>query len=55
MSSKLIPKNKNVFVAVEPKSVRIYRHPVPLRGGVGRRHDEGRVAVDVDVAMDGRG
>ena len=26
----------------------------PSQRGVGRRHDEGRVAVDVTVAIDGR-
>jgi hypothetical protein len=27
----------------------------PIKRGVGRRHDEGRVAVDAEVAIDGRG
>jgi len=27
-------------------------HPVPLKRGVGRRHEEGRVAVDAEAATD---
>src|SRR6266699_3617502 len=34
----------------------LYKHPSrPTQKGVGRRHDEGRVAVDAEAATDARG
>ena len=42
-------KIKNISLLQKCELGYICRHPVPPRVGVGRRHDEGRVAVDVEV------
>src|SRR5882724_6568411 len=49
------PKTKIFRFSRSANQVYIYRHPVPPRVGVGRRHDEGRVAVDAEAATDARG
>src|SRR5882724_4027249 len=49
------PKIKIFRFYRSANQVYTYDHPVPLRVGVGRRHDEGRVAVDAEAATDARG
>ncbi len=46
VSSRKFLQIKNISVVVRPKSVRIYRHPVPLRRASAVVTDVGRVAVD---------
>ena len=55
MSSPKFMRIKNISLLQKCETGYIYRHPVPLRMGVGRRHDEGRVAVDAEAATDARG
>ena len=49
------PEIKNISLFQKRELGYINAHPVPLRVGVGRRHDEGRVAVDAEAATDARG
>src|SRR3979490_510986 len=55
MSSPKFMRIKNISLFQKCETGYIYRHPVPLRMGVGRRHDEGRVAVDAEAATAARG
>src|SRR5882757_4089495 len=55
MSSPKFTRITNISLFQKCETGYIYRHPVPLRMGVGRRHDEGRVAVDAEAATDARG
>src|SRR3977135_3335880 len=49
------PQNKKYFAFPEMKNG-VYLSPSrPTQKGVGRRHDEGRVAVDAEAATDARG
>ena len=45
-------KNKSLYP--KKKSDHIYSHPVPIRGALAIVTNEGRVAVDADVATDER-
>ena len=53
--SHVKPRNKKYFAFTETKSVAHIRPSRPDQRGVGHRHDEGRVAMDADVATDERG
>ena len=55
MSSPKFMRIKNISLFQKCETGYICRHPVPLRMGVGRRHDEGRAAVDAEAATDARG
>jgi hypothetical protein len=55
LSSPKFMRIKNISLFQKRETGYIYRHSVPLRVGVGRRHDEGRVAVDAEAATDARG
>src|SRR3977135_1382356 len=49
------PRNQKYFAFPEMRN-RVYLSPSrPTQKGVGRRHDEGRVAVDAEAATDARG
>jgi hypothetical protein len=48
------PGIKNISVSTQPDSLHINSHPVPLRGALAIVTNEGRVAVDADVATDER-
>jgi hypothetical protein len=48
------PGIKNIPVFIDPDSLHINSHPVPLRGALAIVTNEGRVAVDADVATDER-
>jgi hypothetical protein len=45
---------KNISVSTQPDSLHINSHPVLLRGALAIVTNEGRVAVDADVATDER-
>jgi hypothetical protein len=53
--NRVKPENKKYSVLQKDKSVAYFAASRPTQRGVGHRHDEGRVAVDADVAMDDRG
>ena len=48
-------QNKKYFALPEIKSAAHYAHPVPLRGALAIVTTRGGDAVDVTVALDGRG
>ena len=48
------PKIKNISLYPKGKSVAHLGHPVPLRGALAIVTNEGRVAVDAEVATDER-
>jgi hypothetical protein len=48
------PKIKNISLYPKGKSGHMFAHPVPLRGALAIVTNEGRVAVDADVATDER-
>ena len=44
------------YICSRPTQISAHLSPSrPTQRGVGHRHNEGQVAVDADVAMDGRG
>jgi len=48
------PEIKNISLYPKGKSLHINSHPVPIRGALAIVTNEGRVAVDADVATDER-